>query len=414
MARLTPLIAACAFALALAQPVLGAPRMYVGAAEDTAKQTDLVVAKAKMTLAQLAGFNAIRLTALWSPGDRWLGGWQHAALANAAAAAELHGIRIVLSVYHQNSRTTPLTPEARAEFAEFTASIPRLIPSVTDYIIGNEPNLNMFWMPQFNPDGTSASPAAYLALLAETYDALKEASPDVTVIGGSVSPRGQDSHTSIRHTHSPTRFVTELGRAYRASGRDRPVMDQFAFHPYGENSSIPPEFLRNPRSTSIGLAEYDRLVALLGAAFHGTAQQSWTLPIVYDEYGVETVIPPGKHQHYRGREHATTRPVPEATQARFYRTAIEMAYCQPTVVGMMLFHVSDDPNLDRWQSGVHYADDTPKASLSAVRQAALAAREGQIARCPRAARTGPGLVQPPPAPLRAAMPSAWGKAAAPR
>jgi hypothetical protein len=415
MRRLFLLMCCSALALALAPTAPAGPRMYVGAAEDAAKQTDLVVAEATMSLARLAGMNAIRMTAYWVPGQREIGGWQLDALRNAATGADLNGIRIVLSVYQPGSRTTPLTPEHRAEFAAFAASIPRLIPSITDYIIGNEPNLNLFWMPQFNPDGTSASPAAYLQLLAQTYDAMKAVSPKVNVIGGSVSPRGQDKPASKRHTHSPTRFILELGNAYRASKRTKPVMDAFAFHPYGENSSVRPDFRRHVRSTSIGLAEYDRLVALLTVAFDGTAQRGSTLPIVYDEFGVDTQIPAEKADAYKGREPATTKPVSEATQAAYYKLALEMAYCQPNVVGMLIFHVTDEEDLDRWQSGVYYADDTPKASLQAFKRAAEAVRAGRVGRCPAAARTGTGLVKVPvPQARKRVAPAQTGRAPSPK
>jgi hypothetical protein len=46
----------------------GRPIM-VGAAEDAGKQGTLLAADAKMPLARLAGFGAIRPTALWSPGE---------------------------------------------------------------------------------------------------------------------------------------------------------------------------------------------------------------------------------------------------------------------------------------------------------------------------------------------------------
>ena len=42
-------------------------------------------------------------------------------------------------------------------------------------IVGNEPNLNLFWMPQFDPSGGDAAAAAYEQLLATTYDALEAA-----------------------------------------------------------------------------------------------------------------------------------------------------------------------------------------------------------------------------------------------
>ena len=62
------------------------------------------------------------------------------------------------------------------------------LPSVDDVIVGNEPNLNRFWLPQFNPDGTNAAAPAYLALLARSYDALKAVDPTVRVWGGASLP----------------------------------------------------------------------------------------------------------------------------------------------------------------------------------------------------------------------------------
>jgi len=41
---------------------------------------------------------------------------------------------------------------------------------------------------------------------------------------------------------------------------------------------------------------------------------------------------------------------------------------------LLFFHVSDEPQLERLQTGVFYADDTPKASLEPIAQAALAAQ----------------------------------------
>ena len=60
----------------------------------------------------------------------------------------------------------------------------------------------------------------------------------------------------------------------------------------------------------------------------------------------------------------------EATQADYYRRAIELAACQANVVGLLLFHSHDEPALRGFQSGVYYADGTPKRSLTPVREAA--------------------------------------------
>ena len=233
--------------------------------------------------------------------------------------------------------------------------------------------LNLFWLPQFGPDGSDAAAASYLALLAESYDALKDVSPDINVIGGSLSARGSDDPAGSRPTHSPSQFIKDLGSGYRASGRDRPVMDMFSIHPYPENSSIPPTF-DHPQSTSIGLADYDKLVALLGTAFDGTKQPGSSLPIVYGEYGLQTAIPQGKLGPYTGAEQATTKPIDEQAQATRYADAIAIAACHPTVRMLLFFHVSDEPQLERLQTGVFYADDAPKTSLEPIARAALAAQ----------------------------------------
>src|SRR5207302_2575228 len=113
------------------------------------------------------------------------------------------------------------------------------------------------------------APRSYLALLAASYDAIKAADPRVNVIGGALASRGGDDPHSVRPTHSPTRFIRELARAYRQSRRQKPVMDLFALHPYGDNSSQPPEF-HHSHSTTIGLGDYRKLTRLLDRAFAGT------------------------------------------------------------------------------------------------------------------------------------------------
>ena len=59
-----------------------------------------------------------------------------------------------VSVYNFGSRTTPLTADDQASFANYAAELAREVPDLQNFIIGNEPNLNRFWLPQFDPDGT--------------------------------------------------------------------------------------------------------------------------------------------------------------------------------------------------------------------------------------------------------------------
>src|SRR5205814_895501 len=182
-------------------------------------------------------------------------------LRNVATAAQLDGVTIVTTVMNIGSKTTPLSDKDQLDFAAYAASVAEVSPTLRILIIGNEPNLNRYWLPQFADDGSDAAAAAYESLLARTYDAVKATSPGVTVLGGAVSPRGGDVAGGIRPTHSPTVFIHDLGQAYRDSGRTEPIMDGFAFHPYEDNSSIAQVDGTHPNSTTIALADYDKLVA---------------------------------------------------------------------------------------------------------------------------------------------------------
>lgn len=356
-----------------------APRM-IGAAEDAGRQQDLALASAQMAEARRVDFNTIRLTQTWTTGERAVGPADRAALGNAIEAARAAGIRIVLSIYPFGSSVSPLNEEARADFASFASDIAQRFPYLHDFIVGNEPNINRFWQPQFGPAGEDAAAPAYEQLLAATYDALKRIRPHATVYGGALAPRGSDRPNTGRDTHSPTTFIRDLGAAYKESGRTIPIMDAFAFHPYPDTPAAGAG-IAHPHSTSIGLADYATLVGLLVDAFAGTRTDGSTLPILYDEFGVETTVPAAKEAAYTGAEPATTHPVSSSTQAEIYARALEAAVCQKNVVGILLFHVQDEPALSGWQSGEFYADGSAKASLSPVATAVRNVEHRPAAAC---------------------------------
>jgi hypothetical protein len=355
--------------------------MRIGATEDQVKQLSLVQAKSKLELLRLAGLDSVRVTLIWAPGQTQPVADDAKAISNMLGAAGLAGVKAYVGITQFGSRTTPLTDQARSQFSQYAASVAKKFPTLAGIIVGNEPNLNRFWLPQFNPDGTDAAAPAFLPLLAQSYDAIKAVQPKLTVYGIGISPRGGDNPNATRLTHSPTVFLRDLGIAYRASGRTAPIMDGLAIHPYQDNSSQPPTF-QHPNSTTIAIADYPKLVKLLGEAFDGTAQKGSTLPILYDEYGVESLIPTDHSLVYTGDEPTTTHPVDEATQGAYYRQAIGIAFCQPNVVGMLLFHAIDETELSAWQSGLYYADGTPKTSLAPVGQAVSESRRGVVAKCP--------------------------------
>ena len=157
-------------------------------------------------------------------------------------------------------------------------------------------------------------------------------------------------------------------------------MDALSINPFPDNSSQSPA-VPHPRTTSIGVADYEKLVRLLSEAFDGTGQPGASLPIYYGEFGIESLPPAEKLSLYNGTEPTTTRPVDEKTQAAHYRKAVELAFCQPNVAGIFMFLTIDDARRVGWQSGFYYPDKTPKTTLPLMKAAARQSRGGVVARC---------------------------------
>jgi hypothetical protein len=304
-------------------------------------------------------------------------------LRNVGRATKNARMQFFVMLWNGLGRDTPRTPAERAQFAGFAGALVRALPALHAVIVGNEPNLSTFWKPQFGAGGTDLAARAYEDLLARSYDAIKSADAGVQVLGGALSPRGGDRPGGSRPTHSPTAFIRDLGTAYRASGRTRPLMDAFAFHPYMQASRVPPTET-HAQNTSITIADYPKLVALLDEAFHGTAQPGAGLPIYYTEFGVQTRVPAKKRRFYDDLSSpAGSDSVSFSLQAAYYRRALELAYCQPTVRGLFIFHTFDEADLGGWQSGLYFADRTPKPSLPLFRRAVADLRHGSFPRCSR-------------------------------
>jgi hypothetical protein len=367
---LVVVLAALAFAPAA---FAGGPRMLVGAVNQAALQSGDALDLARQ--ANLGDATRVELT--WARGRRSPEQDSIQRLQSVIETAAKTGTTVYVALYPFGSSQTPLSDADQGDFTAWVTAIARAVPQARHFVIGNEPNLNRFWLPQFGPNGEDVAAAPYVSLLAKSYDALKAISPSIEVIGGTLSHAGVDRPNTGRDTHSPTAFIQDMGAAYRASGRTAPIMDAFSFHPYMLRSDEPPT-LSHPNDTTITIADYGKLVALLGQAFDGTAQKGSTLPIVYDEFGVESQVPAGKESLYTGLEPTTIHPVDEPTQAAYYAQAIGLAFCQPNVKAFLVFSLIDERAHAGWQSGVYYADQTPKSSLAAVAAAADRSRRNEL------------------------------------
>lgn len=354
-------------------------RLIVGTLDDSLKQPTAAASEHAAKLSADAGFDAALVSSMWTPGATAPSATEMQLLRNAVDAASQHDLQVFVFVWSGLSGNTPRTPAARDQFAAYTAALAKELPQVKRIVVGNEPNLNTFWMPQYGSGGSDAAAAGYYDLLAKTYRALQSVSPRPQVIGGGLAPRGSDRPGGKRETHSPTRFIQDLGTAHRGTGGALP-MDAIALHPYMRTSKFPPSET-HAASTTITIGDYAKLTSLLAKAF---GAQGGKLPVYYTEFGVQTQVPKAHSSAYTNlKSPAALDAVDTGTQARFYEEALKMAACQPNARALFILHTFDEQDLAGWQSGLYYADQTPKASLDDFRKAADAARDGTLTRCYR-------------------------------
>jgi hypothetical protein len=386
--RLSTRLLCCGLvALAVAAPVRAGTPLITGVDDDELKWE----ADPAPTLAIMRdlGVQAVRVTVTWRAGESRLSSWNQHVLDRVLGAA--WGLRVVVAVYGLPD-DAPLAAAERDAYCGAVADLLRRYPQLDDVVIWNEPNSSTFWRPQFAPDGSSAAPAAYEALLARCWDVLHAVRSDVNVIAAS-APRGNDRPGAAAPSHSPGAWYRELGRAYRTSGRARPIFDTLGHNAYPDTSAERP--WAQHASTSIGEGDYAKLMAVLQAAFGGTGQRlpgEGRVRIWYMEQGFQSVVPPAQLPFYSGRETdrfalaASDGAPDEGTQIA---DAVELASCQPAVGAVFNFELADEPSLAGWQSGLLWADGTRKPAYDSFKQAIQAVAAGQVdcGRFPPGART---------------------------
>jgi hypothetical protein len=313
------------------------------------------------------GMRENAISVQWNPDNPTALPWDADLIDTALAHARAHGIRVSFAIYQRRpvGLSSATSPVLMAQYTTWLQRVARRFPSVTQYIGPNEPNLNRFWQPQFTAC-INVSGASYMSALAATYDALKGISADIEVVGMALAPRGNDNCLAPRSAStSPVRFLHYVGRAYRRSGRKRPLMDSLSFHPYPAVNTDQP--LKGHRWPNVGVPNFDRLKQAVHDAFTGTPQPTVEegLKIRIHESGHETAT--GKLPIYRGVEEVP--PVDEATQARYYVQLVRHFACDPSVESFNFFHLMDEPNREGLQSGLLRPDGSRKPSYEAVKDA---------------------------------------------
>jgi hypothetical protein len=346
----------------------------VGANDDTGKYAPDAGASFYADMTTL-GLQQAVITVRWLPSDP-LALTERPILDLTVAAARRAGLDVVFAAYPYPPREIEgglARPEA---FGAWLAELARAYPDVRQFVVGNEPNQGAFWRPQFSRSA-QRSATAFGPFLAAGYDALDAVDPELTVVGVGLSPRGNDRPQAKSNVStSPVRFLAALGRWYRASGRARPLMDGFSFHPYPNLATDP--LARGYPWPNAGFVNLDRIKQALWDAFAGTEQPTTVdgLRLYLDEVGwqVDTTGLEG----YVGSENVPV--TSEHTQASTYAELVRRATCDPDVAQVNVFGFRDDALRTGFQAGLYRVDGTPRPSAEAVGTAIASAT------CPSAPR----------------------------
>jgi hypothetical protein len=374
MGRISAVVAAACAALVLAG---SASSTTFGVADDAGKYAEDGGAGFFATLTDL-GMTENRIAVFWDPAKPTTIVDQ-AFLDRSIPQAMQRRIEVIFAIYPLKARGLVDTPNGVQLFAQYAAKVAERYPYVRKIICLNEGNQPRFHQPQFDATGNGISGFVQEEAMAACYDALKAVDPGITVIAFGLSPRGNDDFDAVSNvSHSPIRFLKEVGEAYRASGRTKPIADEISIHCYPNvNTDTPSVGYAWPK---VGCVNLDRFKQAWWDAFHGTAQplfreagQSGQGPFVriyIDEVGYQARIPPAKAGLYTGAENVPV--VDEQTQGSYYAQLIAMMACDPSVALLNFFHAVDETSLPAWQSGVVLPDGTRRASYGAVKEAIAA------------------------------------------
>jgi hypothetical protein len=373
MWRITAVLASACAALALAGV---ASSTTFGVADDAGKYAEDGGAGFYTMLTEL-GMTENRIAVFWDPANPTTIVDQ-AFLDRSIPQAMQRGIDVMFAIYPLKARALVDTPNGVQLFADYAAKVARRYPYVRKIICLNEGNQPRFHQPQFDDAGNGISGFVQEQAMAACYDALKSVDPGITVIAFGLSPRGNDDFDAVSNvSHSPIRFLKEVGEAYRASGRTKPIADEVSIHCYPNlNTDAPSVGYLWPK---VGCVNLDRFKQAWWDAFHGTGQPLFRetgqaggpfVRIFVDEVGYQARIAPEKASLYTGSENVPA--LDEATQGTYYAQLIALMACDPNVALLNFFHAVDETSLPAWQSGVVLPDGTRRASFAAVKEAILA------------------------------------------
>jgi hypothetical protein len=290
---------------------------------------------------------------------------QYDALIEAAHAL---GWKILLTVTSPVPRWATAAPRRDSlvtrpnskQFGMFMTAVGRHYGEEVElFSIWNEPNHHEFLAPQFNRNGSPASPRIYRSLYRAGYAGLRAAGiahPPVLI--GETAPEGSSSvrrpvSSRAPYNMSPLLFLRKTlclnARWHRSRSCGRLRSAGWGMHPY-PNALGP---LRAPRNReSISIADLSKLTRALDRAARAGALPAH-LPVYITEFGIMS-----RPNRYQG--------VSAAKQAEWDALSEWIAYRNRRVASFSQYLLKDDPVRRRsvgFQTGLLYATGRPKPLL---------------------------------------------------
>ena len=323
------LAAACALG-AWASDASASSRVLFGIQDDAWLEYGPGTLSSRVAEIDRIGLDVVRVTVDWHRTEPRPGEYRWARTDRLLGAIHRRGLLPLVTIYGapgwanggQGPNVAPLRGEPMYRFARALSNRYRY---VRHWAIWNEPNLALWLRP--------VSARTYVnTILNPAYRGIKEVLPGARVAGGVTAPRGGANGVS------PVDFL-------RAMGRSGARLDAFAHHPYPVYQGDTP-FTGGCDCKTITMATLERLVRLVDDVFPHAR-------IWFTEYGYQT-NPPDPFG------------VPLLEQARFVGKAARRVYAAPKVDMLIHYLYRDEPDVDRWQSGLQMANGREKPSLAAM------------------------------------------------
>ena len=276
------------------------------------------------------GVDVVRVTINWYEVERARGVYSWRRSDELLNALRRQGLDPVVTIWGTPSwanegQAPNHVPSDNSDFESFVQRVSERYDFVRQWVIWNEPNQRRWLDP--------VAPRDYVEkLLNPAYRALDRVDPSDLVGGGVTAPRGN------RGGMSPVSFIRLMDRAGA-------LLDAYAHHPYPSNPSETPYAGSCRRCTTITMASLERLVREVETAF--PRARVWLTEFAYqsrpDPFGVSL-----------------------KQQAVYIAQSARRVFAVPKVDMLIHYLYRDEPDIDRWQSGLETVDGRAKPAKVAM------------------------------------------------